>query len=107
MPQQPGAPHRVGVDVVRAALTHEFLHLRCCIAHLMQQQKLTPPKGLDPGEHIALNQLHMTPDTDAAWTLAVDTSVGNGRDRHPEVLRQVLNAEQRVEPTEWMLHGVP
>ncbi len=52
----------------------------------------------------------MTPDTDAAWTLAVDTPVVNGRDWHPEVLRKVLDAEQRVEPTEWMrlgVHGVP
>lgn len=62
--------------------------------------------GLDPGEHVALDELHMTPDTDAAWTLAVDTPVVNGRDWHPEVLRKVLDAEQRVEPTEWMRLGL-
>jgi hypothetical protein len=48
----------------------------------------------------------MTPDTDAAWTLAVDTPIVNGRDWHPEVLRKVLDAEQRVEPTEWMRLGL-
>lgn len=38
--------------------------------------------------------------------LAVDTPVVDGRDRHPEVLGKVLDAEQRVEPTEWMRSGL-
>lgn len=41
--------------------------------------------GLDPGQHVALGELHMASHTDAAGTLAVHASVVDGRDRYAEV----------------------
>lgn len=57
---------------------------QCVDAHLSSPPVRMPAGsnlalGLDPGEPIALDELHMTPDTDAAWPLAVDSPVVDGR----------------------------